>query len=153
MLRFFIRAMHNRRGPAVESYELSLRDGLVIAPLVAVVVAFGVYPQAALDASEPSAVAAVRVAQQQAGATGTPTAAAARGGGPVSLLLAQAKAPELDWAALSPLVALTAGLCLVLLIGLMRSPVVRTQLVPALTLVTLGVTAGLGCGSGARTRS
>ena len=62
----------------------------------------------------------------------------------MSLLLAQAKAPELDWAALSPLVALTAGLCLVLLIGLMRSPVVRTQLVPALTLVTLGVTAGLG---------
>jgi NADH-quinone oxidoreductase subunit M len=78
MLRFFIRAMHNRRGPAVESYELSLRDGLVIAPLVAVVVAFGVYPQAALDAGEPSAVAAVRVAQQQAGETGTPTAAAAR---------------------------------------------------------------------------
>ena len=76
MLRFFIRAMHNRRGPAVDSFELSLRDGLVVAPLVAAVVAFAVYPQAALTASEPSAVAAVRVAQERAGESdGTPTAA------------------------------------------------------------------------------
>ena len=55
MLRFFIRSMHNRRGPAVESRDLSVRDGLVIAPLVAAVLAFGVYPQAALETSEPDA--------------------------------------------------------------------------------------------------
>jgi NADH-quinone oxidoreductase subunit M len=75
MLRFFIRSMHNRRGPAVESFDLSLRDGVVIAPLVAAIIAFGVYPQAALDASEPSAVTAVRSAQQQAGETATASAA------------------------------------------------------------------------------
>jgi NADH-quinone oxidoreductase subunit N len=53
------------------------------------------------------------------------------------------KGPTIDFAALSPLIALTAGACLVLLVGLMRSRFVRTQLVPALTLVTLAVTAGL----------
>ena len=31
------------------------------------------------------------------------------------------KAPDIDWAALSPLVALTGGACLVLLVGLLRS--------------------------------
>ena len=70
MLRFFIRSMHNRRGTAVESRDLSVRDGLVIAPLVAAVLAFGVYPQAALETSEPDARATVRVAQQAAGETG-----------------------------------------------------------------------------------
>ena len=144
MLRFFIRAMHNRRGPAVDSFELSLRDGLVVAPLVAAVVAFAVYPQAALTASEPSAVAAVRVAQERAGESdGTPTAAAARDA-MNAFLLAQAKAPELDWAALAPLVALTTGACVVLMIGLVRSSAVRTQVVPVLTLLTLAVTVGLG---------
>ena len=54
-----------------------------------------------------------------------------------------AKAPEIDWAALAPAVALTGGLCLVLLLGLARARSVRTQLVPMLTLVALGVTAGL----------
>jgi NADH-quinone oxidoreductase subunit N len=60
-------------------------------------------------------------------------------------LLAAAKpqAPHIDWAAMSPIVTLTAGACIVLLVGLLRSPFVRRQLVPALTLVTLGVTVGL----------
>ena len=34
-LRLFIRAMHNRVGPSVDSRELSLRDGVVLVPLVA----------------------------------------------------------------------------------------------------------------------
>jgi NADH-quinone oxidoreductase subunit N len=58
-------------------------------------------------------------------------------------MLAQAKAPAIDWAALSPVVALTAGACLVLLLGLARARVVRTRAVPALALLTLGVTVGL----------
>jgi NADH-quinone oxidoreductase subunit N len=62
----------------------------------------------------------------------------------MDLLMAATKGPTLDWAALSPLVALTAGSCLVLLVGLMRSPVVRTQAVPVLTLLVLAATAGLG---------
>jgi len=51
--------------------------------------------------------------------------------------------PHIDWAALSPLIALTAGACLVLLAGLARSSLVRTQVVPAMTLLALAVTAGL----------
>jgi NADH-quinone oxidoreductase subunit N len=53
------------------------------------------------------------------------------------------KGPVIDWAVLSPLVALTGGLCIVLLIGLFRASFVRRALVPVLTLVCLGVTAGL----------
>ena len=37
-------------GAKVESRELSLRDGLVVAPLVLVILALAVYPQLALDA-------------------------------------------------------------------------------------------------------
>jgi NADH-quinone oxidoreductase subunit N len=51
--------------------------------------------------------------------------------------------PHIDWAALSPLVALTAGACVVLLAGLARSSFARTVVVPVLTLIALGVTAGL----------
>jgi len=51
---------------------------------------------------------------------------------------AQAKAPEIDWAALAPVVALTAGACLVLLLGLARARFVRTRAVPVLALITLG---------------
>ena len=61
-------------------------------------------------------------------------------------LLAQAtvKGPPIDWEALSPMVALTVGVCVVLLVGLARSGFVRTTVVPVLTIVTLAVTAGLG---------
>ncbi len=49
-------------------------------------------------------------------------------------------APHIDYAALSPVLALTVGLCVVLLSGVFK-PVKRA--VPGLTLVTLGTTAGL----------
>jgi NADH-quinone oxidoreductase subunit M len=54
MLRAFIRAVHNRLGPGVKSYDLSLRDALVLVPLVLVILAFAVYPQQALRHSEPA---------------------------------------------------------------------------------------------------
>ena len=54
------------------------------------------------------------------------------------------KAPHIDWEALSPLVALLGGAAIVLLLGLSRSRFVRAGLIPVLTLVTLGVTVGLG---------
>ena len=57
-LRMYIRAMHNRTGPAVTSFEMSLRDGLVLVPLVLAVVAFAVYPQGALKDSEQAVKAA-----------------------------------------------------------------------------------------------
>jgi NADH-quinone oxidoreductase subunit N len=61
-------------------------------------------------------------------------------------LLAQAttKGPPINWEALSPFIALVVGACVVLLVGLARGAFVRRQVVPVLTLVTLGVTAGLG---------
>jgi NADH-quinone oxidoreductase subunit N len=61
----------------------------------------------------------------------------------VTAVLAATKGPHIDWAAMSPIVALTTGACIVLLVGLARSPFVRRQLVPALTLVTLAATVGL----------
>ncbi len=54
------------------------------------------------------------------------------------------KGPHIDWAAISPLVALTVGACLVLMAGLLRPAFVRTTLVPGLTILTLGVAVGLG---------
>jgi NADH-quinone oxidoreductase subunit M len=53
-LRMYIRSMHNRQGPAVTSIDLSLRDAIVIVPLVLAIIAFAVFPQRALDAGEPA---------------------------------------------------------------------------------------------------
>src|ERR1044072_363784 len=48
-------------------------------------------------------------------------------------------APHIDYAGLSPLIALTVGICVVLLSGV--SPLRRG--IPGLTLITLAATAGL----------
>jgi NADH-quinone oxidoreductase subunit M len=67
MLRMFIRSMHNRVGPNVVSRDLRPRDALVIVPLVAAIIAFGLYPQAALTDGERSAKSAVEAARVSAG--------------------------------------------------------------------------------------
>src|SRR3954447_12520384 len=54
------------------------------------------------------------------------------------------KGPHIDWAAISPLVALTAGACLVLMAGLLRPAFVRRTVVPGLTVAALGAGVGLG---------
>ncbi len=59
------------------------------------------------------------------------------------LATAHLKGPHIDFAGLSPLIALFAGATLVLLVGLIRAHWVRAHLVPALSLVALGATAGL----------
>lgn len=71
-LRFYIRSMHNRVGPLAEPRELSLRDGLVLVPMMLVVVALALYPQFALERGERAvagsvAAAAGPVPGQQAG--------------------------------------------------------------------------------------
>src|SRR3954464_4007839 len=53
-LRMYIRAMHNRAGPTVISAEMSLRDAVVLVPLVLAILAFAVYPQQAVKAGEPA---------------------------------------------------------------------------------------------------
>ena len=56
----YIRTMHNRVGAGVESREMTIGDAVVIVPLVLAILAFALYPQAALNASEPAVKAAVR---------------------------------------------------------------------------------------------
>jgi NADH-quinone oxidoreductase subunit M len=51
-IRFFIRAMHNREGDAVDSKEICALELGVIAPLAAIVLALGVYPQVILEGTE-----------------------------------------------------------------------------------------------------
>jgi NADH-quinone oxidoreductase subunit N len=60
-----------------------------------------------------------------------------------ALATATLKGPHVDFAALSPLIALLGGAAIVLLIGLLGSQWVRAQLVPALSLIALGAAAGL----------
>jgi len=63
----------------------------------------------------------------------------------VNLILAEAhlKGPHVDFGGLSPLIALLGGAVIVLLFGLLGSRWVRSQLVPALTLLSLGAALGL----------
>jgi NADH-quinone oxidoreductase subunit M len=58
-LRLFIGAMHNRVGPKVKSRDITVRDGLVLVPLVAVILFLALYPQFALQRSERSVKTAV----------------------------------------------------------------------------------------------
>ncbi|MFL5817883.1 MAG: NuoM family protein [Conexibacter sp.] len=59
VLRAFIRAMHNRVGPSVESREVTFGDLAVLAPLVLAILALALYPQFGLKRSEPAAKASV----------------------------------------------------------------------------------------------
>jgi NADH-quinone oxidoreductase subunit M len=58
-LRLFIRAMHNRVGSDVNTREMTVRDGTVLVPIVAVILFLALYPQRALHRSEDSVKAAV----------------------------------------------------------------------------------------------
>ena len=59
------------------------------------------------------------------------------------MMLAVAKAPHMDWSALSPLLALFGGAVLVLLLGLLRPRFVRHTLVPFTAIASLGTAIGL----------
>jgi NADH-quinone oxidoreductase subunit M len=82
-LRLFIRTMHNRVGADVDSRDINFREGLVLVPLVAVIVALALVPQFALKKSAPSIDRAVQAASrisdsappqpQRASATAQPT--------------------------------------------------------------------------------
>jgi NADH-quinone oxidoreductase subunit M len=56
MIRFYQRAMHNRVGPDVDSREISRREFGLVAPLIAVIIALGVYPNFVLTRSEAATV-------------------------------------------------------------------------------------------------
>jgi NADH-quinone oxidoreductase subunit N len=60
------------------------------------------------------------------------------------MIVAAAKGPHIDWAGLSPLLALLGTATLVLLVGLLRPRVVREVLVPLLAFAGFGAAIGLG---------
>jgi NADH-quinone oxidoreductase subunit M len=66
MIRVFQRTMHNRVGPAVESREVDGLNLAAIAPLVAVIVALGVYPNFVVQRTETSTTAAIEPARSVA---------------------------------------------------------------------------------------
>jgi NADH-quinone oxidoreductase subunit M len=68
MIRLFQRTMHNRAGPAVASRDVDALSLAAIAPLVAVIVALGLYPHFVVERTETSTTAAIeapRGVQQQ----------------------------------------------------------------------------------------
>jgi len=67
-LRMFIRTMHNRVGPTVATREMTVRDGIVLVPLVAAILAFALYPQIALHKGERAVTRSIAPAQQAASA-------------------------------------------------------------------------------------
>ena len=67
MLRMFIRTMHNRVGPAVESRDLRFGDVLVLGPLVAVIIALALYPQLPIEKGERDINTSIVPAQQADG--------------------------------------------------------------------------------------
>jgi NADH-quinone oxidoreductase subunit M len=67
MLRAFIRAMHNRVNPTVDSSEITFRDLGVLAPAIVVILALAIYPQFGLKKSETSVKSTVAQVQQMTG--------------------------------------------------------------------------------------
>jgi NADH-quinone oxidoreductase subunit M len=65
VLRFFIRAMHNRVDPRVDSREVGFGDLVALAPVVLVILALALYPQFGLKRSEPAAKASVAAVTAQ----------------------------------------------------------------------------------------
>jgi NADH:ubiquinone oxidoreductase subunit 4 (subunit M) len=64
MIRFYQRAMHNRLGPNAESRDLALGPELsVLAPLVLLIIALGVYPNFILHRTERSTTSKLQATQ------------------------------------------------------------------------------------------
>lgn len=74
MLRIFQGAMHNRVGPSVESRDLCRLDVGTIVPIVAVIVALGVYPQVILESTEKDTVSKIAAARAVARPAPVPAA-------------------------------------------------------------------------------
>ena len=72
-LRLYQRTMHNRLPDGVESREISVRDGLVLAPLVACIVALALWPGLILDRGEQAVKDKVEAFAPAGGDDGTAT--------------------------------------------------------------------------------
>ena len=81
MIRVFQRSMHNRLPASAESHDLGALDLAVIAPIVAVIVALGVYPQLLLERTDEATAARVEPAAQVARGDAQTAGRPAGGGG------------------------------------------------------------------------
>jgi NADH-quinone oxidoreductase subunit M len=59
-LRLYQRTMHNRKPNGVLSREISLKDGLVLAPLVLIIVGLALCPQLILSRTDTTVEASVK---------------------------------------------------------------------------------------------
>jgi len=87
-LRLYQRTMHNRRPAAVESREIGLRDGLVLAPLVLCILGLALYPQLILERTDRSvnrALSSTCLARAAAYSTDKEAAEGLQNGEPVCL--------------------------------------------------------------------
>ena len=94
------------------------RDGVVLAPLVLCILGLALYPQLILkrtDRSVQQTVANVTAAKAEANSRRGPRSVHLPG--TAREAMSTFNAPQIDYAALSPVIALTAGLCVVLLAG------------------------------------
>ena len=130
-LRLFIRSMHNRVGPHVRL----ARDLVQRRPRDRA--AGGGHPR--LRALPAARARPQRVLGHGLGRDAKRIAKAPSHGDPMT-----PKGPHIDWAGLSPLVALLGAATLVLLIGLLRPRAVREVLVPLLALAGFLAAIGLG---------
>ena len=64
-LRLYIRAMHNRVGPKVTSFEITPREAVPVAGMVIVILVLAFYPQFGLRRSAPSVRGSLAAAQLQ----------------------------------------------------------------------------------------
>jgi NADH-quinone oxidoreductase subunit M len=79
-LRLYIRAMHNRVGPGVSSFEIGRGDALPILGMIAVILVFAFYPQFDLRRSQSSVRDALAATQMQRQHPGEVVAAYGRTG-------------------------------------------------------------------------
>jgi NADH-quinone oxidoreductase subunit M len=64
-LRLYIRAMHNRVGPKVTSFEIKRWEAVAIVPMVLLILVFAFYPQFALRRSQSATRTAIAAAHAQ----------------------------------------------------------------------------------------
>jgi NADH-quinone oxidoreductase subunit M len=78
-LRLYIGTMHNRKPDGVASREISLRDGVILAPLVLCILGLALYPQLILHRADPSVQKSVAAVTGNQTAEEEAVAAVARG--------------------------------------------------------------------------
>jgi NADH:ubiquinone oxidoreductase subunit 4 (subunit M) len=66
MIRLYQGTMHGRVGPAVESIDIDRVNLAAIAPLVAVIVALGVYPHFVVERTEKDVAKSIAAAKARA---------------------------------------------------------------------------------------